>query len=54
MKLSEVEKQNILIEYQRLVDKMSELEKNAMNLKMKKKSIYFPIFLKNTDEKYTQ
>jgi hypothetical protein len=54
MNLSEVQKQNILIEYQRLVDKMFELERRLMKLKMNKKSVYLPTYLKDITEKFTQ
>jgi hypothetical protein len=37
MKLSEVQKQNIKIEYQRLVDKMLELERRRDELENKQK-----------------
>jgi hypothetical protein len=43
MNLNEIQKQYILIEYQRLVDKMLELEKRILTT-----------YLKNTTKKYIQ
>jgi hypothetical protein len=55
MNLREDQKQYLKIEYQRLIDKMLELERRrVMKLKMNKKSVYLPTYLKDISEKYTQ
>jgi hypothetical protein len=54
MNLSEVQKQNILIEYQRLVDKMLDLERRRDEVEGEQESVYLPTYLKDITENYTQ
>jgi hypothetical protein len=54
MNLSEVQKQNILIEYQRLVDKMLDLERRREELEDGEENVYLQTYLKDITKKYTQ
>jgi hypothetical protein len=54
MNLSEVQKQNILIEYQRLVDKMLELERRRDEVEDEQEKRILTNILERYYRKYTQ